>query len=170
MGVIDELGYQVDSTGMPGRKRIGPERHFDWQGTPNEPFHPSEADYRVPGSPSLKVLEIPMTTMQFKADFDPRPMLRYASLTYRPDIFAAGLRGYLSENREREKQCLVFVVHPAELDERMASNGTDQLYSFDVDALRQNLEVTVEAIHANGGAYSFCTLSELADHWLEDQA
>jgi hypothetical protein len=162
MALIDELGYLVDSTAMPGRVRHDAERQFDWQGTPNAPYHPSRADHRLPGTPCFGVLEVPMTTMRFRADFDPAPMLRYASLTYRPDIFAAGLRAHLAERPATDGGHLVFIIHPAELDGRMADATRRQLYAFDVDAVRRNLRAVVEAVGDRGATHAFCTLGALA--------
>jgi len=165
MRLIDDLGYRIDSTALPGRVRRDAQRSFDWLVTPNKPYHPSRSDYRRPGQPCLKVLEIPMTTMHFKADYDAQPMLRYASLTYRPDIFATGLSHYLRENQRGDNQPIVFIVHPAELDDRMANEPGTALYSFTMDALRRNLQTVITVIRELGGTHSFCTLSGLASEW-----
>lgn len=103
-----------------------------------------------------------MTTMLFKADFDSRPMLRYASLTYRPDIFAAGVRDHLGNSCACEDVILVFIIHPAELDERRACDVARSLYSQSMLSLGRNVEFILQKIEQRGGTYSFSTLSGLA--------
>lgn len=170
MLLIDELGYRVDSTAIPGRRRHDTERVFDWVGTPNHPYRPSLSDYRKAGTPALSLLEVPMTSMLFKADYDSKPMLRYASLTYRTDIFSAGLRDFLRSPRNSQDLPLVFIIHPAELNERLSSDSLTQLYSFDIKSLRRNVDLVLQVIAECGGTYTFSTLRTLASEWPEAAA
>ena len=61
MSALNEFGIQCDSTAMPGRVRRDAERQLDWGTTPQQPYHPSTADYRQPGAPELRLLEVPMS-------------------------------------------------------------------------------------------------------------
>lgn len=73
MKKINDLGLTVDLSASPGLKNQGrpDERgsHFlneyDWSTTPQEPYHPSQKDYRRPAKnneKSLQILELPVTT------------------------------------------------------------------------------------------------------------
>jgi hypothetical protein len=159
---IDELGFSVDATAIPGRRRSDAARYFDWSTTPNNPYRPSIEDYRVPGPNSLDLLEVPMTTTLFQADYDDQPKLRYINLGYRSDIFKKGFVGYLASVDRRPVQSLVFILHPGEIwrPNRCAKDGS--LYGFDVATVRRNLSAAVDAISASGCSYSFTRIGDLA--------
>jgi hypothetical protein len=160
MTCIDNLGYAVDSTAVPGRFRDDAQRCFDWSSTSNAPYHPDSMDFRVPGQRSLGVLEVPMTTAKFKAEYDSGPKLRYMSLSYRSDIFARGFEEYLANCGEGEARSVVFIVHPGEVfgTEKAASHGG--LYSFDLHSVRVNLGAALESIESSGGSYSFVRICD----------
>src|SRR5262249_11232640 len=68
MQELDRLGMTVDSSAIPGRKRSDASRCFDWEGTPNTPYHPSIHDYRVSVSGAKRTLvEVPMTTVPVRS-------------------------------------------------------------------------------------------------------
>lgn len=163
MRCVDGLGYVVDSTAIPGRVRQDAERFFDWSSTPNQPYHPSAEDFRIPGKPSLGLLEVPMTTAPFKADYDTEPKLRYMSLSYRPDIFAQGFDRFLRQRSSGNELCsVVFVIHPGEVfgSQKAASHGG--LYSFDIQSVQLNLEWALESIASAGATHSFVRISDFA--------
>lgn len=73
MKKMNDLGLQVDLSATPGLERLGSpdERgsHFlnsyDWSITPEQPYRPSQQDYRRPAEKnerSLEILVIPVTT------------------------------------------------------------------------------------------------------------
>jgi len=73
MKKMNDLGLKVDLSATPGLERSGSpdERgsHFlnsyDWSLTPEQPYHPSQQDYRRPSEKnerSLEILVIPVTT------------------------------------------------------------------------------------------------------------
>lgn len=162
MKCIDDLGYLVDSTGIAGRRRDDSERYFDWSPTTNSPYHPSTSDYRISADQRLRVLEVPMTTAKFLADYDNEPKLRYMSLTYRPEIFASGLKQFFSERSDVTARSLVFIVHPGELFCDGMPNSTHGLYSFNVEAVRSNLDFVLNNIIRNGDSFSFLNISGFA--------
>src|SRR5262249_29889442 len=86
MCTLDTLGLRVDSTAIPGRSRNDDVLSFDWRPTPAQPYHPSRKDHRVPAAPgseeSLAILEIPMTTVPIRADYDREPLARYLNLAF----------------------------------------------------------------------------------------
>jgi len=139
---LAELGLRVDSSAIPGRRRIDRDRWFDWSTSPNRPYWPSAADYRVPGVPTLPILEVPMTATLVHAPFDPCPLPRYTNLAYHPPIFAAALERWFGGPAERsEHAVLTLIVHP---DELMARTGDHPLYAFAPQALRINLKTTLD--------------------------
>jgi len=65
MSALDALGIRRDLSAVPGMYCSGLDRGgavmnvYDWRGTPDQPYHPSRDDYRVPGERALRLLEIP---------------------------------------------------------------------------------------------------------------
>ncbi len=102
-----------------------------------------------------------MTSMRFRADYDDEPKLRYSSLTYKPDIFRTGIADYLNQLGHEAIEHLVFIVHPGELLESNRSEVASGLYSFDVEELKINLEVTLEMVDHLGGTVEFMPVCEI---------
>lgn len=142
MRTLAELGLLADSSALPGRHRVDRDRCFDWSTTPNAPYRPSTADYRVPGSPELAILEVPMTVSPVHAPFDPGPLPRYTNLAYHPQIFAAALDRWLDGLADKTADAvLTLIVHP---DELMTQTDRHPLYALEIDALRINVETVME--------------------------
>jgi len=109
MGIIDELGIEVDLSATPGRRRHavgdrGSMRHgeLDWSITGAEPYHPSRADYRRPprdGEAALSVLEVPRTTARSAIWGVGRALWGVANALRRGDLGAmarmSDVRGYV---------------------------------------------------------------------------
>lgn len=145
MRALDELGLRIDSTAIPGRKRDDGVRRFDWEPTPNEPYHPSRADYRVAGDDALRILEVPMTSMTIEAPYDSAPLRRYINLAYRSDILAAAFARYL-ETLDRERDhVIVTIVHPEE-----ALPNANPLYGEGLAEIARNLDAVLAEIERHG--------------------
>jgi hypothetical protein len=157
MRTLAELGLQVDSSAIPGRRRDDNARRFDWSISPNVPYWPSTADYRVPGSPALPILEVPMTAVLVKAPYDPKPLLRYANLAYRPAIFAAALEEWFDQNAIAET-VLTLIFHP---DELMPGSGDHPLYALTPDALEANIQTLLGLAHRRGMDVVGKTMAEI---------
>lgn len=143
MAALDEFGLMVDSTAIPGRVRSDAERRMDWGPTPNEPYHPSARDYRVPGADALGILEFPMTTVFIQAPYDSEPRRRYANLAYHAPLFTAAVERYLQERRaaEIEVSYLTLILHP---DEVVARPEAHPLCAYSLAAVRSNLDFLLE--------------------------
>jgi hypothetical protein len=165
MQLISQLGYKIDSTAIPGRFRLET-RVIDWSDTPNYPYYPSINDHRVPGNPHLKLLEIPMTSMYFKADYDDGPKLRYASLTFRDDIFKNGLNNYLLKNYKEKNFFVVFIIHPGELALKYSDFRINQLYGNGIQNVLNNVFEIKKCAARLGIDLSFYTLSNLSEIFL----
>lgn len=137
MRLLSALGYTHDSTAIPGRHQNDGLRKIDWKDSPNEPYRPSREDFRVPGSPELPIIEVPMTSAIVPAPYDPSPKRRYLNLLYHPEIFASALENLLAgpegENIARGGVGMIF--HPGELLPLPAND----LYRFGLPTLRENL-------------------------------
>ncbi len=161
MQTLDELGFLVDSTALPGRARADASRSFDWSGTPNHPYCPSKEDYRVPGLLERRIVEVPMTTAPFRADYDPGPMLRYVNLAYRPDIFGAGLRNWVEANQGVETVYLTTILHA---DEVLGTVHRSGLYAPTLETVRENVS-TLREVLASHWTVRFGTLLDTADRF-----
>jgi hypothetical protein len=157
MQTLAELGLQIDSSAIPGRHRDDSARRFDWSTSPNEPYWPSAADYRVPGSPALSILEVPMTAIRVKAPYDPKPLLRYANLAYRPAIFEAAIEEWLDRNTVAET-VLTLIFHPEEL---MPGSAVHPLYALTPDALEANIQTLLDLAHRRGMVVVGKTMTEI---------
>jgi hypothetical protein len=157
MHTLADLGLRVDSSAIPGRRRHDEARTFDWAPTPNVPYRPSVADYRVPGHPALPILEIPMTALPVHAPFDPGPLLRYANLAYRPAIFASALDRWF-EADGRADTVLTLILHP---DELMPGAQAHPLYAFAPGALGENLNTLFDAADRRGFGVAGYTMAAL---------
>lgn len=133
MRALDELGLAVDSTAIPGRRRDDAARRFDWSGTPNAPYRPSAADYRVPGQPALSIVEVPMTAVPVQAPYDDAPLPRYLNLAYRSAIFRDAVRRHLER---AGSEVLVTILHP----EETRGPGGHALYAHDLQTVTDNLD------------------------------
>lgn len=155
MRVLDELGMAVDSTAIPGRRRDDGARFFDWSGTPNRPYHPSVADYRVPGRPALSILEVPMTTMLVEAPYDGRPLPRYLNVAYHGEIFRAAVGRHL-ESLGEGNHVIVTILHPEEV-----WGPGHALYGHDLQTVEHNVDFFL-TLAGEYGDVRMATLDEIA--------
>ena len=134
MAILDALRIEVDSSAIPGRQKLDLGWRLDWRNTPPSAYLPSIADYRSAGSPSLRILELPLTVIPIRAPYDHAPLLRYLNPAMRPALFVeediAALVGH--------SDYLQCVVHPDEL--RASARGAGHpLIAYSRDACAENL-------------------------------
>lgn len=154
MKVLDEMGLEVDSTAIPGRMRHDEARVFDWERTPNEPYHPSAADYRVPGtSDRLNILEVPMTTIPVKASYDADFIRRYINPSFHHANFKEGLDRHLDARTAHAADGEEFLTVILHSDEVSAEERAHPLYSFSFDVVRRNVAYLLETLEARGLEY-----------------
>lgn len=133
MKALEDLDIQVDSTALPGRTRRDATRVMDWEVTPPFPYHPSKADYRRPGADGLRLLEVPLSMIPTKAEYDRKPLSRYVDLTFHPYILRRGIEQLLAEI-----PLLVTILHPSGML-RDVWNGRHGLISFEPRAVGDNI-------------------------------
>lgn len=155
---LARLGLRADSSAIPGRRRNDSSRVFDWSLTPNRPYRPSMADYRVPGEPALSILEVPMTVLPVQGVQEEEPLLRYANPAYRPDIFSAALERWLSSMPPAPYQLLTLILHP---DEFMRRNKEHPLYAFTPAALQSNIKTLLDGASRRNIEVGGCTIAEV---------
>lgn len=157
MAHFDRLGIRVDSTAMAGRKRIDAQRTIDWETTPPKAYRPSLADHRIPGTPHHQVMEIPMSMLRVKADYDREPFLRYLDLSFHPRALNHGLEALIET-----APYLVSVTHPSAFLPAFKPDAGHGLVSFSLEALHINLSAILDHAERLGREVRFVTLSELA--------
>jgi hypothetical protein len=168
MCVLDALGVRVDSTAIPGRARNDDVRTFDWGPTPRQPYHPSRADYRIPGDPSssdaLSILEVPMTTVPIRASYDREPLARYLNLAFHPQLFREGLLGFFRDVESEGEAArgmplsLTLVFHTGELLPRKPT----ALCSHAFPDFEANVAELVRVAERSGLEVHYLTLREAA--------
>jgi len=177
MVFLDSVGIKCDSTALPGRVRDDGTRWFDWQRTPQMPYHPAKADYRRPsetlgplekveGEEPLTILEIPFTTATIRAPYDPRdpstrPARRYVDLSYDPEHLRRGLGRQFSTS-----SYLTLVIHPLQAIGRDIPSGG--LVIGGLDVLRANLRAIMESIEQTDRQPLLLTMSAFRSVWLGD--
>jgi len=140
MNYLDQRGFTVDSSAVPGRKRADEFRSFDWEKTPNGPYHPSLHDYRIPDTKKQKILEMPMTTASILTSYDKTPRRRYLNLTYHPRLFSSALDSTLDELALQKIQDIVFIFHPGEVLDLKPND----LHQYGFQALQSNINYIQE--------------------------
>jgi len=162
MRFLDEVGIMADSTAIPGRRRSDSDRHFDWEPTPEMPYHPSQNDYRSPAGDNetpFRILEIPFTVAEIHAPYDaPGAVVqRYLDLSYDPTEFEAGLRKLLPTAFE-----LVTVIHPMQAAGLEIPDGGLIIGGYDVIA--KNLDAIVRLSKDAGmwpAPFRMCDFAEI---------
>lgn len=155
MATLDDLGVPRDATAMPGRVRIDDERTVDWGPTPAEPYRPSIADHRVAGEPARQLVEIPMTMVAVRADYDAEPYLRYIDLSFHPRALGPGLESSIPTMPH-----LVTMTHPSGVLDDLVSGGHG-LVALTISAVAANVATIVEACRRAGRPHRFVTIDEL---------
>jgi hypothetical protein len=132
MAELERLGWAADSSAVPRPSYPWDSTSRDWSLTPQGPYYPSCADYRVPGFPERRILQVPMTTVPLASPTDNRPdVLRNIDPAYRPNVFRAALR------HVRNDDVTVLVCHPYAV---LPTTVAHPLLAFDPSAFRANLE------------------------------
>jgi hypothetical protein len=146
---LDALGVGVDCSALPGRRKDDRGWRLDWTGTPERAYHPSHADYRVPGTPARRLLELPLSMVPVVAPYDAAPLPRYFNPAMHPALVAPVL-GHLAA-RGDYIQC---VLHPDEL-RPPGPGGGHPLIAHSPDACLENLCRLVDALRERGREHAF---------------
>jgi hypothetical protein len=154
MDALEECGIQIDSTAMPGRVRIDAERNLDWGMTPEHVYYPAVNDYRLPGNPTRKLLEIPMSMLRTIADYDQKPLLRYLDLSFHPRVIRDGISDLV-----KTAEIIVAVTHPSAVLKSAIPHG---LISFSADAFAENLDSLLLECSRQERPVKFVTLAQIA--------
>jgi hypothetical protein len=149
---LSRAGFTVDSTAMPRPKYPWTQQGVDWTGSPDRPYRPSIADYRLPGSPSHDLLEIPISCAEVAAPEDTRRVVRYLNPAYHPPMFRQGLEDWIGGHEH-----LVTITHPYEL----LAGPSHGLLAFDTAAFEANV-MTIEALAGTRSGCEFVTLLTMA--------
>ena len=93
MSLINEMGFIMDCTALPRPNYSWENGYRDWSTSPKDMYYPSAVDYRIEGTDSLGILEVPITTLPIKGDNDTRDDVeRYINPAYHSDIFKTILK------------------------------------------------------------------------------
>ncbi len=160
MQSLEEAGILCDSTAMPGRVRVDESRSLDWGSSPCFPYHPAESDYRVPGVPARKLLEVPMSMVLTSADYDAVPIARYLDLSFHPRTLSQGLPALIEE-----ATVIVTVTHPSTILSEIATEPHG-LLSFSPASFEENLEMLMDECLQQDRKFHFTTLG----HFIEDES
>ena len=154
-----KMGIKIDSTAMPGRVRIDGDRCIDWSGTPQNPYNPSNTDYRLSakGNDTINILEVPMSMIETKTDYDKVSLKRYVDLSFKNSIIKDGLEDYIRDNNY-----LVSITHPSTVFP--LSEKKHCLIAFDISEVEKNLNTIISECEKTGKKIRSLTLSEFSGH------
>lgn len=152
MHAIDKSGIKIDSTALPGRRRFDENKTFDWELTRNEIYHPSKLDYRVTGKNNYSVVEVPMSTIFMRADYDLAPLKRYFNLSFKTEVLFENFKDYVRKNNE-----LITITHPFEV----LSDGSHGLISYDLNVFLKNIQVLKKQVEQMGKKVVFKKISNI---------
>lgn len=160
--LIERLGFQCDSTAIPGR-RGAPTHPMNWEGAPNQPYFPTPENLCKPG-PERTLLEVPMNTWLVRAPYDASPRIRYMNPAIHPHLFANALQNWENACKASHLELCIWVMifHP---DEVLPTAGADALYSRSIVGLKENIASFEEAVARMGHDLEWLTVSDAATCW-----
>lgn len=132
MEIVNDMGFKIDSSAIPRPSYKWDLSKKDWSTSPQQPYHPSRTDYRVPGKSNLSILEVPISTVELSLPSDTEQnVLRYINPLYRTHKFKEAMINYACKNT-------VLIFHPYEIIEKRSKQNS--LLSFDINTLKDNIE------------------------------
>lgn len=131
MSTLEQMGFLIDSSALPGCERNDLHRKFDWTITGNSQYHPCKEDYRCSGSSPYKLLEVPMTTIPIAAPYDKITKRRYINPTIKSEIFKPYFYTY-----SHYLSHIVITFHP----DQLIDGHEDDLYRYGMDNFISNME------------------------------
>lgn len=158
MQFLSESGFIIDSSAIPRPQYKWEETVKDWTITPLYPYYPSKKDYRIPGSPSHSILEVPISVTNIKAPYDNENVMRYINLAYHPEILKPALERWIANNSH-----LVTITHPYELMPFKEENG---LLSYSIKSFETNINNIINISEKLNKEVKFLTMSEFASQYI----
>ena len=160
MQFLNDQGFFVDSSAIPRPNYPWEETYKDWTTTPAYPYFPSKGDYRVPGKPSLPILEVPISVTSIRAPYDKENIQRYINLAYHPNLLQDPLHQWIQNNSH-----LVTITHPYECFPTGEKHG---LLAYSIEAFEKNIFNIMEISKNMNKEVSFITLSEFAEKFKQN--
>lgn len=131
---LDELGIEIDSSALSGRKRYDSGFQFDWTSTPASPYRPSMQDYRRPAvndEAAHGFIEVPFSMLPILGPQDREPIKRYCNLAFAPSLIKSAIL------KIDKPECLIAMVHPHEL---LSSSKPHPLIAHEPSSLEENIQ------------------------------
>lgn len=144
--------FIIDSSAMPGCVRKDSFRNYDWETTKQSPYFPNREDYRTPGD--LKILEIPISTIFVKTNYDTYPKRRIVNLNYKCEIFKESINNNIEELKNTN--CIVTCSHADELE----FGYENDLYCFGIETYLKNISFLEEKFEIQ-----YTKLEDYANWW-----
>src|SRR5262249_17645338 len=94
------------------------------------------------------------------APYDPKPLPRYANLSYHAPIFAEAIDRYLGEvaSAKAEESFLTLILHP---DEVIPQREASPLYARSLDAVERNVDLLLQRLSRLGFRVRCLTMAEV---------
>ena len=141
---------------MPGRIRKDNQRQIDWGITTNNFYNPSHEDYRIEGEMNHEIIEIPMTMIPTKADYDQKRFFRYLDLSFHSRVFVEGFDKLVINSKY-----ILATMHPSSILESEYKHG---LLSFNSDVFFSNLSNLIKMCKKNYIEFKFVCVRDLINY------
>jgi len=136
MNFLDEAGFTADSSAIPRPNYPWALNAGDWSVTPPAAYRPAKADYRQPGSPALRIVEVPLTTVILPAPSDTQSgVRRYINPAYSTEYFQQAL------SRAEHLEVVTLICHPYEV---LPHQPGHPLLAFDFEIFKNNLNYLLQ--------------------------
>jgi hypothetical protein len=134
--ILDDNQFFLDTTALPGRKRFDDFFSFDWSKTKNKPYHPSINNYQVTGIKTRRILELPISTINFKSNYDKFRLNRYLNPAFKNTYLINSI------NQLKFTKNIISLTHPFEfLDLHKNKNN---LFSESQDEIINNFKLILK--------------------------
>ena len=160
MQFVEQLGFSVDSTAIPGVKKPTPHL-LNWKETFNHPYFPSKENYQLAGV-EAGLLEMPMNTWFVKAPYDVQTKLRYMNPAVRSKIFEESIKANQTSLAAEEINIHTLISHP---DEIASQSFSDNLYGCTIDNYIDNIRLLINNAVKKNDTFEFLTMQQAALAW-----
>lgn len=158
MAILDHLGIKYDCSALPHRVKSDGGWDVNWSLTDASPYQPSVNDYRIPGTPDFELIEIPLTMIPIKADYDDVPLSRYLNPCFKEKYLWQSAKSVIEKN-----DYIHCVMHPDEMTQANKSNA-HPLVAYSYSEVLDNLIKMVDVCMQEDGGVEFCTVSDFGYH------
>ena len=158
LNFLQEKSFKIDSSSFPGRCREDDIFSFDWINSIDKPYYPSKKNIKISSqniNDNFRLLEIPLSTIKVKANYDKIYFDRYLDLSFHNKLISKKIEKYISEN-----DYITIIYHPCCILDGIYAKH--ELINFGSSNFKNNLKIIFNTLIKNRLNFNFQNLSELS--------